>query len=357
MTNPVDPYRPTTWDPHRDDDAVPPVPPRAPAAPRDPADIPELPETQSDLLARATRAGTGRPEVRLQGTEVTEARVDHDEATKARLDHFMAQWKPTYRLPSGEHVEVAAPFRMNPGWGPIPKKNNDLLHELGPLVGVSRDEVTRVQQGRGTAEQVHRLTDALLRAGKLPQQPSDMPAGLRVRKMMFEYGIGIDCAGYVQQASAAARGVPLEKAGFRPIVNEDLSRLESQGYRRVRMEDAHPGDVVVLGPPKYEDVGHRVIVAEVRPPTETEQAAIDKAVKSAESRPQTGSVKVYIVDSSWGDNGDPTAGGVKRELWFCMHQEKRDIWLQESGANAVMQTPRGPYDHPLLGVYRPKERP
>lgn len=354
-TTPIDPFR-ALWDRYRNDEGPsPPAPGRPPAAPRDPSEIPELPDTQGHLLALATRAAN-RPTARESlAVYAPDPRVDQGDVAKARLDAFMAQWKPAYRLPTGETVAVAAPFRMNPGWAPIPGKNNRLLRELGPLVGVSRAEVDRVQAGRGTAEQVRRLTDALLRAGKLPSEPHDWPAPLRVRKMMFDYGIGIDCAGYVQQASAAARGVPLEKAGFRPIVEEDLSQLARQGYRRVGIEDVRPGDVVVLGPPTAKEPGHRVIVADARPANDGEVDDVNRALRQKGMSATRDTVKVYTVDSSWGDDNNPAHGGVMREKWLRFDDGKAGVWLEPGAGRSLRETPRGPYDHPLLGMYRPNE--
>jgi hypothetical protein len=151
--------------------------------------------------------------------------------------------------------------------------------------------------------------------------------------------------------------VPLEKAGFRSIVNEDLSKLGTQGYRRVQIGDARPGDVVVLGPPPRQWVGHRAIVAEVRAATPNEVDHVKSVLGDRAKTAATGNVQVYAVDSSWGDYGDPKEGGVKRETWLCFHQKTGDLWMEKWGTSGLVATPRGPYDHPLLGVYRSKEMP
>ena len=169
---------------------------------------------------------------------------------------------------------------------------------------------------------------------------------------MCEWGIGLDCAGYTQQAFLAAHGVSREQAGFNPdLRNEGLFNLaENGGFSQVKPEKARAGDILALGPPPTENAGHRVIVYERHDITQAEVNVL-RGTSADLARLRSGRVSVFEVDSSWGSGGDPQSGGVLRQKWIYDAASRR--WGQIAGSQVAFTITGLPYDglHPLLGVY------
>jgi hypothetical protein len=357
MTNPVDPFRRDRWD------ALAEPPQRSPlvSSPRTPlAEAPDLPDVHPDLLARAVRAQAAPRPLLAMAVGAPDVHGDSNAPVQRRLDAFRASATPTYHTSEGD-VATAAPFRM---WGGYPahertvvSPNERALKEIAHRIGMSDGEVALVKFGRASPEQVRRLTQALLNAGKLPTGDVGGTLDERVRTMMFDHGIGMDCAGYTQRATLAVRGVDPARAGFADVTHESLSQLESQGYRRVPLDRARAGDVLVFGPPQGETFGHRAIVYDARPATEDDLKSLEKLeTRSAEARgmAQRGHVSVLVVDSSYGCGGNPKLGGVLHETWY--HDEQSGRWARENRAQDVVVTDE-PYGHPLQGVFRAPEVP
>jgi hypothetical protein len=319
----------------RDDD--PPAAPRRSGAPpaRDVSELPELPGVQQDLLARATHAT--RPE------HVERARVDtKDAAMQARVDAFFERAKGRYHTAQGD-VTVLPAFRMVGGYG---GERSGELAGIASKHGIPQDEVALVVAGRGSPEQVQRVTQALIDEGKLPATARDGSAAMRdrIRQMMFDYGVGFDCAGYTQQAALAAHGLDRAKAGFKTPTNENLSGLESRGWTKVPVTDVRLGDVVVLDPPGGREPGHTVIVSGEHAVSPADRATLPPAVATRLAEGHR--VRAIQVDSSWGSGNSALRGGVERKVWY--HDQTKDTWFDERGK----ETP-GPYNHRLHGVFRP----
>jgi hypothetical protein len=353
MTQPIDLSRRDLWDRRFDDD--PPAPARAgnPSV-HDASDLPALPDTDTALLARATRTPSGAPRLLLAG--LVEAKGS-EAATQAALDRFRAAATPTLRTPQGP-VTVSIGFRMA----------DDETHEHAKLVGgnlraldrasgaagVSAPDEYLASVGRASPEVVARLTQALIDQGRLP--PGD-PATLRdrVRQMMYDHGIGMDCAGYVRQALTAIRGSAWTHAHLkRRIGDDDLANLGQEGFRRVREGDLRAGDVIALAKRPEEGpraVGHRVIVFEQHMATDAELDSLRSQTLAALT---PGRVRVITVDSSWGSSGQAPDGGVDRRAWWHDEATGQWYWLDDRRA---LQSDARPYGHPLDGMYRPPERP
>jgi hypothetical protein len=236
---------------------------------------------------------------------------------------------------------------------------------LGELQSAARrahleSALGQIRCGRGTPEQIRALTQALLDEGHFPSD--DGPLAVRVRQMMFAYGIGIDCAGHVQQAYLTASGLDRRQAHFGSLGTEDLSNLGSRGYRRIGdLADVRPGDLFVLGPrPRSAEephpAGHRAIVYDQRIAT---AADIGELIQTPEAASfVVGTIRVFDVDSSWGCHGNPLVGGVRRERWW--HNETRDQWAWMAQGDGTHPRPffvtPTPYDHafnpPDNGVFR-----
>ena len=276
-------------------------------------------------------------------------------AIQSRLDAFLAAATPTYRTPDGD-VQVSTPFRLA-GAGPHEagvKANGVAVRVVAMAIGMSRSEVTLIQQGRATPGQVQRLTQGLIDAGLLPPSGGGGAAlSARIRQMMFDHGIGFDCAGYVRQAFVAAHPEG-SAARWRTPVNEDLSGLAARGFARLSMSDAETGDIIVLKAPRPTEYGHTLIVYDAHSATRSERAILDTL---ARIQPTVGVIanshclRVLVVDSSWGSGDDAAAGGVQRQTWF--EDQVSGKWLSIEPNGRTFTITESIYGHAVDGVYRP----
>jgi hypothetical protein len=225
---------------------------------------------------------------------------------------------------------------------------------------MSVDVVRSVRMGRATPEQIARITQRLIDEGRLPPVTRDGISTFapRVREMMFDHGVGLDCAGYVQQAFLFARGVDRPSAGFRPAAGENLSGLAARGFTRLAFDEVRPGDLFILGAqPSFDrahpNFGHTAIVRDVRDATDAELTRLAQAGGKAGELVASGSLRAFVLDSSWGCGGDPQVGGVQQHVWFQEKTSGRWLWNGEHGRVFTAPANR-PYDHPLDGVYRPR---
>ena len=257
----------------------------------------------------------------------------------------MASAKATYHLPREGDVAVAARFRLQAkeNLTPEEKKNPQRvffanieknihahtpeLKAVAAKVGISGNRVAAVQVGRGTPDEVRRLTQGLIDAGKLPPpaDTKDTPEA-RVQRLMFEHGIGFDCAGYVQQAFTAAHGITRAQAGFTPnVVDEGLFDPSAKGpFRKVAPEQAQAGDIIVLKPPAGETFGHRLLVFSRHDLRPEEQGHYKGIEAKDQERIESGRISIFEVDSSYGAGGNPGVGGVQRQKWI--YDAKSDTW-------------------------------
>jgi hypothetical protein len=281
-----------------------------------------------------------------------------DAAWQRALDQLQADYSGPYGTPEGV-VSVPPPFKMT---NMFPNQRALVERSRAELQSVLKNVPVKLQapgsnltNGRATPAQLTRVTQTLIDTGHLPLGPAPPRAMQdRIRLMMFEFGLGVDCAGYVQQAYLRATGLTARGAGFRAAGNEDLSSLEERGFTRVRsLAEVRPGDIVSLGPPALGEAGHRVIVYEQHVASDAERTAEVAAGRLSESFVRAGPVRAFQVDSSWGANignaGTPYAGGVERRTWW--RNEATGQWAWTNGGQRVSVGPE-PYDHPLIGVFR-----
>jgi hypothetical protein len=330
------------------------------AAPPPPPPPPDAPSTDDQRFVRALQARQqqGRPAHNHAAVEGLQVRAEPPEAKFQRgIEQFREDACPTYRTPEGE-VRVPAAFRMYPGYSPQQaasvEKHRPALVALGARVGLGEGAVENVRWGRGTPEQVRTLTQGLIDDGQL--KPTGGTLEQRVRQMQFDYGIGFDCAGYSQQALLAGLGLKRADLGLKPIRRENLDCDDRKYFEPVGRGDARAGDVLKLGAPAGESVGHRVIIANTGVLTDSERQRLQTV---AEARPGGDEkevlgwqhVRVYEVDSSWGASGNPNAGGVRRETLYVNEDTKKWAWVGPSG---LLEQGDRPFDHPLDGIFRVK---
>jgi hypothetical protein len=319
-----------------------------------PPEPPPGPDIDGAVLVRAAHAGSPRPLLAM-GIEASPPSNDQDTVVQRRLDAFRESATPTYHLPGGTEVAVATPFRMAgyPASEALVQANRAELaalvreHGMGPLYPFTI--------GRATPEQIQVLTQALVDRGRLPPSDGKLTPAERVRRMMTEYGLGCDCAGYTQQAFLAARGLTRAQAGFAPDrTGESLSSLPRPPFVRVAPGDARAGDIVVLDAPRGESVGHRLIVYDRRDAS-TEYLAGLHGDEGDLTKLRSGRVSILQVDSSFGSGGDPQRGGVQRQTW--LYDAASNQWGRVSADDHVVMTGL-PYDgqHPLRGIFHYPEK-
>jgi hypothetical protein len=276
------------------------------------------------------------------------------------LDAFLSAMVGSYREGDVE-ASVPTPFRMtNPYFrqstaiaGAWPALRDAAAHARPPVTTLDL-----IESGRGSPEDIHRLTQSLIDRGCLLKD-SQLPLALRVRAMMFDHGIGIDCAGYVQQAYLRTTGLTRKDAGFGSPLNESLSGLAGRGYARITdPSTVRPGDLIVLGPRHRGDPGHRAIVYDQRPATDADLAKLRTLKPAGPLLASHGGILVLEVDSSWGCNGYLIAGGVRRETWWYSQTTGEWGWqdpgpapLPPPAPSRALDSGLTPLDHPFDGPY------
>jgi hypothetical protein len=277
----------------------------------------------------------------------------------ARLDAFFDSCKPIFSLPDGQAVTVPFHFRMANGGGQksTGEARAQLDAQLGAAPGSADDQaVFHVVQGRGTPAQAIDITQRLLDAGLLPD--SDPPGYdddlfSRVRHLMWDWDIGMDCAGYVSQALPAGLGCSAADLGIDNVIKQcGLLSFAPNKFDKVGINDVQTGDVLQLDDPQG-GVGHFVVVRSVSSFTPFD----DLVARDPEFFASPGDLLLYEVHSSFGAAGlwYTRDAGVSRRHW--LHNTTADLWAYYEGtdANGNIQFGRyteGPYDHTLGGVYR-----
>ncbi|MGO9838101.1 MAG: hypothetical protein ACLP1X_28290 [Polyangiaceae bacterium] len=328
------------------------APPSAPIPPRT-RDVSELPDAGGALPGRLTARPT--PLVGVGATRTVTRSADA--VVAQRLDAFRALATPTFHTTEGD-VAVRIPFRMNSeyyGHAAVVSGNAAALASAARRVGLTDDVVALAKAGRATPLQVTRLTQGLIGEGRLPAAAQGAPGlDLRVRTMMFDHGVGLDCAGYVQQALLAARGVTRANLGLRPPLMENLSGLAERGYVRVSLQEARAGDLFILKPPAPSTndprpVGHTAIVRDSYPTTGGELDRLTGTAHISTEAATSGRWTTIVVDSSWGCGGSPGRGGVDRRIFW--HETVSDQWAWTEDAGRIGSGAL-PYEHAIDGMYR-----
>ena len=283
------------------------------------------------------------------------ADTDPGEQVRAKLDAFRDGFSGPYTV-DAQSVNARPMFRMN-GSGFNQKKMEAHLPELGRICARAKVDGAAVMAaaiGRCTPAQLVKVTQALIDAGKLPPPPGG--ADERIRKMQWEWGIGVDCAGYTARAAQAVHG-----SAASPLVGNDKDYFtqmtrDRAHFTKVATADVRSGDIIDLNPPEPGSVGHNVIVHAHTIAGATTRAQLERQAKGvAEFFSGAGPFHVVTVDSSWGA-GEAGAdyGGFRRDTWI--HDEHSGEWgyFTPTTPKHFFVSERGPQDEPFGGAYRPK---
>lgn len=310
----------------------------------------------SDYGAYLVQLGNARGVASVAQRGPSEAEIQQ------RLDEFRDRFSGPYAV-EGQSLSVPPMFRMN-----MPGAYNAALQkqswrELGAICakGNVPSYAWMCVSGRCTPEQLVRVTQLLLDAGKLPPPDAEHPTvESRVRLMQWSFGIGVDCAGYTQRAAAFAHGEVGGRA-FRGDVMGDLFSNMGKDARFVKVahEDIRAGDVIHLNNPDG-GVGHNVIVRD--------HTLLDAQTKAhlRAAHPHTagayldgaGPFHMFQVDSSWGANDGRHYGGFRRDTWIYDAASK--TWASFTTPHTpqepriLMPDPIGPQNEIFAGAYRPR---
>jgi hypothetical protein len=281
--------------------------------------------------------------------------VARDRAVQQRLDAALRSMTPTLHTPEGD-VRVPLPFRMScPVHDRAARATAAQVDALRRPLGLSAADVNRMRMGRGDPSQMRALAQALIDTGHLSTDPSQ-PLVDRVRRMMFDYGMGVDCAGFTQLAFLRASGTTREVVGVRSPELEDLSGLSARGFKVVAsVSDLRPGDIIALGVPKRDTVGHRAIVYDQHASTDEELARLHALSPEGTGFAPGARVYTVVVDSSWGSDNDPRYGGVERRTWWYDADSGQWAWTAPlDGDPRGIGVGRGalPEGHPSIGFFR-----
>ena len=279
------------------------------------------------------------------------AAIGTDPAVEATLDDLQRRYAGGYVV-DGRPAQAAPMFRMNGGFnGKLARQHEPILralcqkHHLG---GVGMCLV-----GRGTPEQLVRITQMLIDEGHLPG--GDGPASARIRQMQWQFGLGLDCVGFTWQAAKDVHGASAARAlpeGQR--ANSLPTRLHGHFVQKPA-HDARPGDVINLVNVNPREPGHNVIVRRNQPLDGTLQRQLSQ--RSPEARLwllDVGPIQVLTVDSSWGAGPEGGSyGGVRTDVW--MYNARAREWASFDPKNGALEISKvGPQGERPTGAYRPR---
>jgi hypothetical protein len=269
-----------------------------------------------------------------------------DAAVQAKLDGVRDAFSGPY-LVDGERVTARPMFRMTTH--EVPKAMEREVDARGARAGVN---AFPARMGQSSPKDLVKVTQALIDAGRLPPGPGDVAA--RIRKMQWDHGIGVDCAGYSKQALAAcsARTPKMYAPGMESF--RDLDRARAGSFAKLPIERARPGDLITLDGPRG-GWGHNVVVyshGTADPAKRASLGANDPQVRAFLATP--GPHHVIEVDSSWGAGTEGAEeGGYRRDTW--LYDESTKTWGSfEPSTHRFVQSSTGPADDDYHGTYRPR---
>jgi hypothetical protein len=253
---------------------------------------------------------------------------------QGKVDAAFESFNSTYEV-NGKKVPATPHFRMIDGYSGAEGRTQGkyVMEDLTKKIqaydkGKPKGEqlwnkdmqqaVLFVAMGKPSRNQVKMVTDALIKAGefdKVKKNLAFMSDSEAIRRMQWENGIGIDCAGYVSQAFVATHGGTNEKYGLQNVSNENLMYLKSNShFTQVKPTEVRPGDLITLDPPKPGSVGHTALVRDHRVMDPAELKALPNS--STFAKP-TDKVHAYQVSASWGaESYGDLRGGVQNRTWL-----------------------------------------
>ena len=172
--------------------------------------------------------------------------------------------------------------------------------------------------------------------------------------MQWNYGIGVDCAGYSKQAllACSARAPTMYAPGMESF--RDLDRVRSGSFAKQSIENTRPGDLITLDGPAG-GWGHNVVVYSHVTADDAKKASLpgsDPTLHAFFATP--GPHHVIEVDSSWGAGSDGAEeGGYRRDTW--LYDVSTKTWGSfEPQSKRFVTSTSGPAHDGYHGTYRPR---
>ncbi len=306
------------------------TPPRAsaPGARETPALRDHATARHIDAIAPSSDYASFLSSVASAASSVSATDAARDVAVQAKLDGLRDAFSGPYAV-AGSNVSARPMFRMTAH--DVPRKMALEAQMLGLRAGVFAP--MEAFYGQCKPHDLVKITQALIDAGRLPPAPGDVAS--RIRRMQWDYGIGVDCAGYSKQAILASspHAVPLRAAGAESF--RDLDGARARSFAKLPIEKARPGDLITLDPGPNERWGHNVVVY---------------------SHVMKGALHVLEVDSSWGAGSDGSEqGGFRRDTWT--YDPATKLWgshVPGSSPPLLVTSGHGPAGDRYHGTYRPR---
>jgi hypothetical protein len=273
-----------------------------------------------------------------------------DAAIQRKLDAVRDAFSGPYVI-AGTTVSAPPMFRMTTHGVSAAMAN--AVDRLGARAGVRAPFESRVGQGR--PQDLVKITQALIDDGRLPAGPGDLAT--RIRRLQWDHGIGVDCAGYSKQALAACSAHPpkMHAAGSESFRDVDGGRDGT--FARIPLDKARPGDLVTLDSSEAGGWGHSVVVYSHVTADAGRKAmlcGLTRDVALADFLSSAGPHHVFEVDSSWGAGTEGAeCGGYRRDTW--LYDASTKTWGSfEPGVKppSFVTSETGPADDVFHGAYR-----
>jgi hypothetical protein len=329
----------------------------------------KLPRLSPDAFRKGLKGWMTSLGVSAQ-TQAALARAAAVMKVQGRVDAFFDASFGKYKV-GGVEVSVAPFFRISKGDAETVPFKNKVFAATGRGTPAFNQAVHNCAYGRCTAAELQMVTQALIDKGKLADvrarydAMSDAEFRGRhgsvsrplsdenaIKLLQWDYGLGMDCAGYVQLAFLDVHGGSRQAWGFDQRIGwEDLSDLKGNPAfdRTTTPVNAVPGDLIVLAPPMRGDVGHTVLVRERAELSADEARGLTGLYGFAASGDKVQRLEVH---GSWGaDSGNLDKGGLQTRVF--LYNETSGKWADVQGG-AVGPPADGPYAHELEGIYHPK---
>lgn len=302
------------------------------------------------FLSNIASAGAHANVTAAAGATLATDEAGRDAAIQRKLDAVRDAFSGPYVV-AGTTVSARPMFRMTTH--EVPPAMAQAVDKLGARAGVRAPFESRVGQGR--PQDLVKITQALIDDGRLPAGPGDLAT--RIRRMQWDHGIGVDCAGYSKQALAAcsARAPKMRAAGSESFRDVDGGRDGS--FAKLRLEKARPGDLITLDSSEPGGWGHNVVVYSHVTADAAKKATLcglahDASLAEFLSSP--GPHHVFEVDSSWGAGTEGAeCGGYRRDTW--LYDASTKTWGSfEPGVTPLsfVTSEAGPADDVFHGAYR-----
>lgn len=296
--------------------------------------------------------------VQLRSSAVAPAtRRPSDTEIQQRLDEFRDRFSGPYAV-DGKPVTARPMFRMNMESAQNADLQKKSWKELGVICAKANvpSYAWMCVSGRCTPEQLVRTTQLLLDAGKLPPADEEHTTiESRIRLMQWQFGIGVDCAGYTQRAAAFAHGDAGRAFGGNVMSDIFTNMGKDPRFVKVAPADIRPGDVIHLNNPEPTGVGHNVIVRDHTQLSDDAKKDLRRTFpNTAAFFESAGPFHVLEVDSSWGAGNGNDYGGFRRDTWI--YDASKRAWASYTidDPRVLVPSPIGPQDEIFAGAYRPR---